>query len=1183
MDSFKVVKSTDKFCNFIYTESNTYRYRKEAFINISTYKKVEQPALVKIIKKCAKIKKAGLHPIGIKTILRFILYILKVRSAWALCPKLISVQAKQATSASWSQKGLTNNKLFKMINGNKLSGYNIGLWNCRRGLLDSEKKPTTKMSEVKNFLQQYKLHILCLLEADLHGATSRYKRLQPLSLSDIESSIGIPGYKLLLPQSWYKHGQARVLVIAKEELQVKLRNLGNQNSDLQTLICEIGLAKEKKTIVSFFYREFTGGVSGLRDMPAQVERWSRQIKLWRNLCGGNKDVLCLGDANLCADKWNEESFPQKELAEVTHNFLLDTGSSQVVNGITRTEVGPGGVLLKSCIDHCYTNVPEKVAVPELVHVGNSDHLGIVVKKISRAAQIKPKIIQKRSYKCFIIENFLNDVHESQLNEKITACDDLEEAAKIFEEDFRTILDKHAPIKKFQVRKNYLPYVSDETKLLFEERKVLKEESIRTDDVILEKEAKRLGKEIKKSLIKDEKDYFENKFGENVDITTAWKTANEIMGRNKNLAPLAIKHTNENGEHEVVTNPKNLAEMFNSFFKKKVETLRSKTNQPPTIQPAQRLKSWLTREGINPPPFHLKEIDKNTFRGIMKKMKSKRTHGLDWIDSFSLKAASPLIEDSLIHLINLSIRRSKFSTRWKPQLIFPTHKKKEKDKLENYRPVSHLVQVGIMVEYAAYFQIVDHFTQNNLFHPNHHGSLAHHSTATAIIQLFDTLLEATEKQELSAVCLLDQSAAYDLLCHQTLEEKLKIYNFDQSSVKWVMSYLGHRSQLVQVEASCSTELPGGDHAAPQGSVLGGLLHVINSNDFPACHENGDSIVYVDDDSDIVHHKDPATLRALIETEARNSASWLRDNRLCVAADKSKLLICGTRKLKANKEPIEMKIEVEGETIEESESEKLLGVVLNNKLTWKNHLYGDKNNQGLIPQLSTRIGTMKLLSKFMTREKLQYFANGIFYSKLTYCLAVFGNVFNLDKFKEKDSRHTSFTKNDNHRLQVLQNRLNRLLVNADYKTPTAELLTATGSLSIQQLIAYQTAVMAYKISQSKKPHYLHQKLITNKSVHDLRGRSDPLQQPGYKLSLSREAFLYRASSILNMMSVNLRNETKLETFKAKAKEWVKKNIAIKPIKETNLIQRNPRRPLANQDRPNLNQQNSIRRYFQPIAKP
>ena len=63
----------------------------------------------------------------------------------------------------------------------------------------------------------------------------------------------------------------------------------------------------------------------------------------------------------------------------------------------------------------------------------------------------------------------------------------------------------------------------------------------------------------------------------------------------------------------------------------------------------------------------------------------------------------------MHLINLSIRESKFPGRWKPQMIFPLHKKKEKDVVENYRPVSHLVQIGKMVEYAVYFQIVEHFT------------------------------------------------------------------------------------------------------------------------------------------------------------------------------------------------------------------------------------------------------------------------------------------------------------------------------------------------------------------------------------------------------------------------------------------------------------------------------------------
>ena len=287
--------------------------------------------------------------------------------------------------------------------------------------------------------------------------------------------------------------------------------------------------------------------------------------------------------------------------------------------------------------------------------------------------------------------------------------------------------------------------------------------------------------------------------------------------------------------EIVTNPQNLASMFNNFFREKVEKLRMKTDQPPKIQPVERLRCWLAKRSTAPPEFKLKEIDKNTFRMIMKKMKCKRVHGVDWIDAHSLKIAAPLIEESLLHLINLSIRKSSFANRWKPQLIFPFHKKKAKDEIGNYRPVSHLVQVGKIVEYAVNFQIIEHFTRNYLFHPNHHGSLAHRSTATAVIQLFDIWLEAAERQELSAACLLDQSTAYDLLCLKILKEKLKLYNFDESSIAWIISYLGGRTQLVQVESKTSDPLDCQDHGVPQGSVLGGLLHIINSNDLPACHE------------------------------------------------------------------------------------------------------------------------------------------------------------------------------------------------------------------------------------------------------------------------------------------------------------------------------------------------------------
>ena len=104
----------------------------------------------------------------------------------------------------------------------------------------------------------------------------------------------------------------------------------------------------------------------------------------------------------------------------------------------------------------------------------------------------------------------------------------------------------------------------------------------------------------------------------------------------------------------------------------------------------------------------------------------------------------------------------------------------------------------MVEYIVGEQILEHFVTNNLFHPNHHGSLANHSTATALTQLTDMWMQASEKKKLSGVCMIDQSAAYDLLSHSHFMEKLRLYNFDEEYVNWCKSYLGEKSQCVQVE-------------------------------------------------------------------------------------------------------------------------------------------------------------------------------------------------------------------------------------------------------------------------------------------------------------------------------------------------------------------------------------------------
>ena len=103
---------------------------------------------------------------------------------------------------------------------------------------------------------------------------------------------------------------------------------------------------------------------------------------------------------------------------------------------------------------------------------------------------------KRSYKNFNVEEFLTEVMESDIDRAVTACDEIDAAAEIFEDKFKHILDKHAPIKIFQMRKHYTPYLTEETKLLMDERKVLKEEMTKHGDKDLAKEVRLKNKEIK---------------------------------------------------------------------------------------------------------------------------------------------------------------------------------------------------------------------------------------------------------------------------------------------------------------------------------------------------------------------------------------------------------------------------------------------------------------------------------------------------------------------------------------------------------------------------------------------------------------------------------------------------------------------------------------------------------------
>ena len=79
----------------------------------------------------------------------------------------------------------------------------------------------------------------------------------------------------------------------------------------------------------------------------------------------------------------------------------------------------------------------------------------------------------------------------------------------------------------------------------------------------------------------------------------------------------------------------------------------------------------------PPILRIKKIDTEALRRALKRMKGKKVHGVDNIDSYSLKIAGPLMEEALLQLVNKSIEQWKLAKNRKPQLVKPLHKKKKK--------------------------------------------------------------------------------------------------------------------------------------------------------------------------------------------------------------------------------------------------------------------------------------------------------------------------------------------------------------------------------------------------------------------------------------------------------------------------------------------------------------------------
>ena len=334
--------------------------------------------------------------------------------------------------------------------------------------------------------------------------------------------------------------------------------------------------------------------------------------------------------------------------------------------------------------------------------------------------------------------------------------------------------------------------------------------------------------------------------------------------------------------------------------------------------------------------------------------------MDGVSARILKIAASAIAPSLAKLINICIARGTFPTAWKEAKVTPIHKQNSKSDKNNYRPISVLPVLSKIFKRHLHNSLSAFLKDNHLLYSLQSAFRRYHSTETALIEIVDRMLLNIDDNRINGLLLADFQKAFDLVNHDLLIEKLRIYGLDDNSLDLMRSFLQNRTQraVIRGAQSSSKTLT---HGEPKGSLLSPLLFLMHINDLPEAVSQPTTVdIFADDTtlSSCSPYMNTSRLCSKLCQSTLELEEWSRSNRFKLNTDKTKsMFVTGTR-LRAKIDSLDqMEIRTsKGNILETTTSHKLLGVYIDSDLSFNEHV------EHLCNKLAKRIGVLRSIKHF-----------------------------------------------------------------------------------------------------------------------------------------------------------------------------------------------------------------------------
>ena len=555
-------------------------------------------------------------------------------------------------------------------------------------------------------------------------------------------------------------------------------------------------------------------------------------------------------------------------------------------------------------------------------------------------------------------------------------------------------------------------------------------------------------------------------------------------------------------NSIITDKKIISDKFNDYF---IDVGKTLPAQIPKSGPS--FDKYLPEP--NPESIFLVPTNEREISNIILNIKNSAP-GYDGISAKVIKPIIDILAPPLTYITNLSFTERVFPSELKIAQILPLYKSNDPMLFNNYRPISLLPFFSKLFERLMYNRLIDFIEKHRLLYQYQFGFRKNHSTFMALVTLLESITSALDNLEFSICILIDFRKAFDTVEHSILLNKLNHYGIRGTALQWFNSYLTNRYQYVNYNNTTSNmkQIVCG---VPQGSILGPLLFLSYINDISSVSNVLSSVLFADDTTLLYSSNNLQELSATVNNELSNIVQWLNANRLSLNIAKTNFMIFRPR----GKNEVCPTIHICGAEIQEVDSAKILGIVVDNKLNWMEHI------KCISRKIAKGIGIIIKARKSFESETLLNLYNALILPHISYGIQVWGTAASIHL----------------HRLYVLQKKIVRIICGVHPRTHTEPLYKSLNILNIDQIKDYSIALFMYKLTKHLLPPLFENMFIKTSDVHNYSTRqADLLYVQFAATNRTHRTLKHYGIKLWNSLYHGVHPDCAISTFKCNLKSFL-----------------------------------------------